>query len=67
MALGFTDPFDALFRFQRALDQQLDSDWLEDATSGVGAFPPIKCFGRAATSWSSSRCRVSARMISVWR
>src|SRR5262245_53520903 len=46
MALGFADPFDALFRFQRALDQQLDSDWLEDATSGVGAFPPVNVFQR---------------------
>ena len=44
MALGFADPFDAVFRFQRALDQRLDSDWLEDATSGVGAFPPINVF-----------------------
>jgi HSP20 family molecular chaperone IbpA len=44
MALGFADPFDALFRFQRALDQQLDSNWLEDATSGVGAFPSINVF-----------------------
>ena len=44
MALGFADPFDTLFRFQRALDQQLDSDWLEDATGGVGAFPPINVF-----------------------
>jgi HSP20 family protein len=38
------DPFDALFRFQRALDQQLDSDWLENAASGTGAFPPINVF-----------------------
>jgi HSP20 family protein len=44
MALDFADPFDALFRFQRALDQRLDSDWLEDATSGGGAFPPINVF-----------------------
>ena len=44
MALDFADPFDALFRFQRALDQRLDSDWLEDTTSGVGAFPPINVF-----------------------
>ena len=44
MALGFADPVDALFRFQRALDQRLDSDWLEDTTSGVGAFPPINVF-----------------------
>src|SRR5262249_25148899 len=44
MALGFADPLDALFRFQRALDQRLDSDWLEDATSGIGTFPPINVF-----------------------
>jgi len=44
MALDFADPFDALFRFQRALDQRLDSDWLEDTTSGVGAFPPTNVF-----------------------
>ena len=44
MALTFAGPFDALFRFQRALDQQLDSDWLDDATSGFGAFPPINVF-----------------------
>src|SRR5215813_5994448 len=44
MALGLADPFDALLRFQRALEQRLDSDWLENATSGVGAFPPINVF-----------------------
>lgn len=41
-------PFDALFRFQRALEQQLDSDWLENATSGMGAFPPINVFQRGS-------------------
>jgi HSP20 family protein len=41
---AFADPFDALFRFQRALDQQLESNWLESATSGGGAFPPINVF-----------------------
>jgi HSP20 family protein len=46
MALVFTDPFDALFRFQRALDEQLESDWLEDVTTGTGAFPPINIFQR---------------------
>ena len=35
MAIGSPDPFDALFRFQRALDQQLNSDWLEDVTTAV--------------------------------
>jgi HSP20 family protein len=38
------DPFDALFRFQRALEQQLDSDWLGNAASGTGAFPPINVY-----------------------
>jgi len=48
MALSLADPFDALFRFQRALEQQLDSDWLENATSGVGAFPSINVFQRGS-------------------
>jgi HSP20 family protein len=38
------DPFDALFWFQRALEQQRDIDWLENAASGTGAFPPINVF-----------------------
>jgi len=33
------DPFDALFRLQRALDTRLASDWLSSATTGIGAFP----------------------------
>ena len=44
MALSLTDPFDALLRFQRALEHHLDSDWLENATSGIGAFPSINVF-----------------------
>jgi HSP20 family protein len=44
MALAFADPFDPLFRFQRALEQQLESDWLESATSGLGAFPLTNVF-----------------------
>ena len=44
MALSFADPYNALLRFQTALDQQLDSDWLENANGGVGAFPPINVF-----------------------
>jgi HSP20 family protein len=43
-AMAFADPFDALFRFQRALDEQLESDWLDDTTTGSGAFPPINIF-----------------------
>ena len=38
------DPFDALFDFQRALDSRLESDWLQGATAGTGAFPPINVF-----------------------
>jgi HSP20 family protein len=38
------DPFEALFDFQRALDARLESDWLQRATSGVGAFPAINVF-----------------------
>lgn len=48
MALSPTDPFDALFRFQRSLERQLDSDWLENATSGIGAFPTINVFQRGS-------------------
>ena len=44
MAMGSPDAFDALLRFQRALDQQLNSDWLEGVTTGSGAFPPINIF-----------------------
>jgi HSP20 family protein len=44
MVRTVADPFDALFRFQRALDQQLESDWLEDVTTGAGTFPPINVF-----------------------
>ena len=38
------DPFDSLFRLQRALDTRLDSDWLSSVTTGAGAFPPINLF-----------------------
>jgi HSP20 family protein len=45
---AFADPFDALFRFQKALEQQLESEWLESATSGTGAFPPINVFRKGS-------------------
>jgi HSP20 family protein len=48
MALGIAGSFDALLRFQRALDQQLESDWLEDVTTGTGAFPAINVFQRGS-------------------
>jgi HSP20 family protein len=44
MTVTLADPLDALLRLQRTVEQQLDSDWLENATSGVGAFPPVNVF-----------------------
>jgi HSP20 family protein len=38
------DPLHALFDFQRALEARLESDWLREATTGTGAFPPINVF-----------------------
>ncbi len=40
----FTDPFDALLGLQRALEARLESDWLHDATTSRGPFPPINVF-----------------------
>jgi HSP20 family protein len=44
MITMFADPFDALFSLQRALDAQLASEWLCDATTSRGPFPPINVF-----------------------
>jgi len=44
MAFAYTDPFEALFTLQRALDAQLESNWLGASTAGAGAFPPINVF-----------------------
>jgi HSP20 family protein len=44
MFATFTDPFDALFNLQRALDGRLLSDWLNEQTTGGGPFPPINVF-----------------------
>jgi HSP20 family protein len=44
MVAGFADPFDALFRLQRELEGRRTSDWLEETTSGPGAYPPINVF-----------------------
>ena len=38
------DALDALLDFQRALEAQLESDWLRGATTGTGAIPPINVF-----------------------
>jgi HSP20 family protein len=44
MAMTYTDPFDALFALQRALETRMASDWLRDATTSRGPFPPINVF-----------------------
>jgi HSP20 family protein len=44
MAIAYADPFDALLSLQKAVEQRYESDWLEDTTAGVGAFPPINVF-----------------------
>jgi HSP20 family protein len=46
MMTAFTDPFDALFNLQRALDARLTSDWLEGTTTGRGPYPPINVFAQ---------------------
>ena len=40
----FSDPFDALFQFQRAVDALRSSDWLGASPSGGGSYPPLNIF-----------------------
>ena len=44
MVPTFSDPFDALFDLQRTLEARRASDWLRDATTSMGPFPPINVF-----------------------
>ena len=44
MISGLLNPFDALLRLQRELEGRRTSEWLEDTTSGSGAYPPINVF-----------------------
>ena len=44
MITMLSDSFDALFNLQRALDARLASEWLHDATTSRGPFPPINVF-----------------------
>jgi HSP20 family protein len=44
MITTFSDPFEALFGLQRALDARLESDWLRDATTSRGPYPPVNVF-----------------------
>ena len=41
---SFSDPFEALFSLQRALDAHLASDWMGDRTAAMGSYPPINVF-----------------------
>ena len=44
MALGFSDPFEALLRLQRSLDRPKSDDRFASSTTGAGAFPPVNVF-----------------------
>jgi len=44
MMTDFSDPFEALFAMQRALDARRESDWMGSSTTGIGSFPPINIF-----------------------
>jgi HSP20 family protein len=44
MMPSFSDPLEALFALQRALDSRLASDWMADTTAGTGSYPPINVF-----------------------
>jgi HSP20 family protein len=44
MTIPYSDPLDVLLGLQRALEARLESDWLRDATTSMGPFPPINVF-----------------------
>lgn len=44
MMTAYTDPFEALFNLQRALEARSASDWLQNQTAAQGPFPPINVF-----------------------
>ena len=44
MAMGYADPFETLFAFQRALENRLTSDWLGSTTASMGTYPPVNVF-----------------------
>ena len=44
MMSNFSDPFEALFAMQRALDARRESDWMGSGTAGMGSYPPINIF-----------------------
>ena len=44
MIMGYADPFETLFAFQRALENRLASDWLGTTTASKGTYPPVNVF-----------------------
>ena len=42
--MTYRDPLDVLLGLQRALEARLEIDWLRDATTSMGPFPPINIF-----------------------
>lgn len=44
MLASYSDPFDALLSLQQALEARLASDWLGQATTSRGPYPPINVF-----------------------
>ena len=48
MFASFSDPFEALFGLQRALDSRIASDWMGRGTAASGSFPPINIFQKGA-------------------
>jgi len=44
MMPSFSDPFEALFSLQRALDAHLASDWMGARTTAMGSYPPVNVF-----------------------
>jgi HSP20 family protein len=44
MISSFSNPFDALFALQRALEERRASEWMEGATTGMGSYPLINMF-----------------------
>jgi HSP20 family protein len=46
MVVRYADPFDALFAFQRALENRLTSNWMGSTTAGSGSYPPVNVFAQ---------------------
>jgi HSP20 family protein len=44
MFANFSDPFEAMFALQRALDARIASDWMGRGTAAIGSYPPINIF-----------------------